>query len=335
MKYGRAVKISGTGMYVPPRVVTNDELAKLMDTSDEWIQQRSGIKERRYVDDDTSPTDLAEKACLAAMEKAGVTGADIDLLVVATLSPEHFFPGNSAFLQERLGMGTAPAMDVRCQCTGFLYALNVGELFVSSGQYERVLVVGVEIHSRGVEFATRGRDVAVLFGDGAGAVLLEPATEENQGFLSMRLHAQGKHADKLWVDAPGMAHAPTMITNDMLEEGMQFPKMDGRFVFKNAVTRMPEVIREGLAESNVSIDDVDFFLFHQANMRINEFVGSQLKVPPEKTYNNIQKYGNCSAASIPICLAECVDSGKIKRGDLVAMTGFGSGFTWGTALVRF
>ena len=335
MKYGRAVKISGTGMHVPPKVVTNDDLAKLMDTSDEWIQQRSGIKERRYVDDGVTPTDIAEKAALAALEKAGLKGSDIDLLVVATLSPEHFFPGNSAFLQERLGMGVAPALDVRCQCTGFLYALNVGQLFVGSGQYNRVMVVGVEIHSRGVEFATRGRDVAVLFGDGAGAVILEPAEENEQGFLSMHLHAEGKFADKLWVDAPGMAHAPTMITDAMLQEGMQFPKMDGRFVFKNAVTRMPEVIREGLAENDLSIDDVDFFLFHQANMRINEFVAGQLKVPAEKTYNNIQKYGNCSAASIPICLAECVDSGKIKRGDLVAMTGFGSGFTWGTALVRF
>ena len=192
MKYGRPVKISGTGMHVPPKIVTNDDLAKLMDTSDEWIQQRSGIKERRYVDDDVTPTDIAEKAALAALEKAGLKGSDIDMLVVATLSPEHFFPGNSAFLQERLGMGTAPALDVRCQCTGFLYALNVGQLFVASGQYSRVMVVGVEIHSRGVEFATRGRDVAVLFGDGAGAVILEPAESEDQGFLSKNPKDLGK-----------------------------------------------------------------------------------------------------------------------------------------------
>jgi 3-oxoacyl-[acyl-carrier-protein] synthase-3 len=335
MKYGRAVKISGTGMHVPPKVVTNHDLAKLMDTTDEWIQQRSGIKERRYVEDGVTPTDIAFEAAQAALDKAGLKGSDIDLLVVATLSPEHFFPGNSSFLQDRLGMGTAPALDVRCQCTGFLYALNVGQLFVASGQYNKVMVVGVEIHSRGVELATRGRDVAVLFGDGAGAVILEPAEKEDQGFLSIHLHAEGKYADKLWVEAPGMAHSPNMISEAMLHEGKQFPYMDGRFVFKNAVTRMPEVIREGLSANNLTTDDVDFFLFHQANMRINEFVAGQLKVPAEKTYNNIQKYGNCSAASIPICLAECVDDGKIKRGDLVAMTGFGSGFTWGTALVRF
>jgi 3-oxoacyl-[acyl-carrier-protein] synthase-3 len=334
MEVMRRVRVSGTGMYVPPRVVTNDDLAKLMETSDEWIQQRSGIRERHHVDPGVGPAELAEHAARRALEAAGIEPRELDAIVLASLSPEHDFPGTGCFLQHRLGLSDIPAMDVRNQCTGFLYALQVGRLFVASGQYRRVLVVGTEVHSTGVEFNTRGRDVAVLFGDGAGALVLEPADDPEQGILSIHLHAQGEHAKRLWVEAPGSSHSPR-LTQQMFDEGRQYPKMDGRFVFKHAVTRMPEAIREALDANKCSLEDVNLFLFHQANLRINEAVAGQLGIPPERTYNNIHVYGNCSAASIPMCLDECVRGGRVQPGDLVCMAGFGSGFTWGSALIRW
>jgi 3-oxoacyl-[acyl-carrier-protein] synthase-3 len=334
MEVMRRVRVSGTGMYVPPRVVTNDDLAKLMETSDEWIQQRSGIRERHHVDPGVGPAELAEHAARRALEAAGIEPRELDAIVLASLSPEHDFPGTGCFLQHRLGLSDIPAMDVRNQCTGFLYALQVGRLFVASGQYRRVLVVGTEVHSTGVEFNTRGRDVAVLFGDGAGALVLEPADEPEQGILSIHLHAQGEHAKRLWVESPGSVHSPR-LTQQMFDEGRWLPKMDGRFVFKHAVTRMPEAIREALDANKCSLEDVNLFLFHQANLRINEAVAGQLGIPPERTYNNIQVYGNCSAASIPMCLDECVRGGRVQPGDLVCMAGFGSGFTWGSALIRW
>jgi 3-oxoacyl-[acyl-carrier-protein] synthase-3 len=225
-------------------------------------------------------------------------------------------------------------MDIRCQCTGFLYALQVGQLYVGSGQYDHVLICGAEVHSGALDFTTRGRDVAVIFGDGAGAVILEPSDDAERGILSVHTHAQGKYAKKLWVEAPGCVFSPR-FQPWMLESEHMFPRMDGRFVFKHAVTRMPEAVHEALAANKCSIEDVDLFLFHQANLRINEYVGNQLGIPPEKTYNNIEIYGNCSAASIPMCLDECARQGRIQRGDLVMMAGFGSGFTWGAALTRW
>lgn len=223
-------------------------------------------------------------------------------------------------------------MDLRCQCTGFLYALQVARLFVESGQYDRVLVVGTEVHSTGIEFATRGRDVTVIFGDGAGAVVLGPA-EDERGVLSVHLHTQGEFARKLWVEAPGSVFQPR-INQAMIDEGRHFPQMDGRFVFKHAVTRMPEAMNEALDQNGFKIEDVDLFLFHQANLRINEYVAAQSGIPPDKVYNNIETYGNCSAAAIPMCLDECVREGRVGEGALVLMCGFGSGFTWGSALVR-
>lgn len=330
----RRVKIAGTGMSVPPRVVTNQDLEKLMDTSDEWIQQRSGIKERRHVDPGTAPSDMAADAARKACAAAGIAVTDLDLVIVATLSPEHMFPGTSVFVQEKLGLGTTPSMDVRCQCTGFLYALNVGQLFVASGQYERVLVVGVEAHSPGLDFSTAGRDVAVLFGDGAGAVVLSKSEDPERGLIDFELHSEGQHASKLWIEFPSMAHTP-YLSREVVEEGRHFPKMDGRFVFRHAVTRMPEVLNSVLAKNKLKPADVDLFLFHQANLRINEFVAQQMGIPMEKTFNNIEKYGNCSAASIPLLIDECVRSGRIKSGSLVCMTAFGSGFTWGSALMRW
>jgi 3-oxoacyl-[acyl-carrier-protein] synthase-3 len=322
-------------MYVPPRVVTNQDLAKLMDTSDEWIQQRCGIRERHHVDEGVGPAHLAAQAAERAINAAELEPEDIDAIIVASLSPHYDFPGASAFLQEMLGLAGCPAMDLRAQCTGFLFALQVGSMYVASGQYERVLVCGAEVHSTGLDLTTRGRDVAVLFGDGAGAVILEPSDEEERGVLSVHTHTEGKHAKKLWVEAPGSSHWPQRITHEMLDQGKHFPYMDGRFVFKHAVTRMPEAVHEALAANKCELGDIDLALFHQANLRINEFVAKGLGIPAEKTYNNIQVYGNCSAASIPMCLDECVRSGRLAAGDLLIMAGFGSGFTWGSALIRW
>ncbi len=335
MQVMRRARIAGTGMYVPPRVVTNDDLAKLMDTNDEWIQQRSGIRERHHVDEGTGPAELAFEASCKALEAAGIAAKDLDAILVASLSPHHDFPGASAFLQDQLGIGGCPAMDVRAQCTGFLYALQVGALYVGSGQYERVLVCGAEVHSTGLDFSTRGRDLAVLFGDGAGAVILETTDEQERCILSVHTHAEGKYAKKLWVEAPGSSFWPERITHEMLDQGRHYPVMDGRFVFKHAVTRMPEAVNEVLAANKCEIGDVDLALFHQANLRINEFVAKELGIAPERIYNNIQVYGNCSAGSIPMCLDECVRGGRVSPGDLIMMAGFGSGFTWGSALIRW
>ena len=330
----RRVRITGTGMHVPERVVTNDDLAALMDTSDEWIRQRTGVATRHHVDPGTGPAELAREATAKALDAAGIEAGDLDLIIVASLSPHHDFPGTSAFLQHQLGLSEIPAMDIRCQCTGFLYALEVGRLFVASGQYDRVLVCGAEVHSTGLDFSTRGRDTAVIFGDGAAGFILEPSNDSERGILSVHLHAEGEHARRLWVEAPGSARSPRISAED-LEQGRHFPHMDGRFVFKHAVRRMPEVIHEALDQNKCSLEDVDLFLFHQANLRINEYVANQLGIPPEKTHNNIEVYGNCSAASIPMCLDECVRRGVLEEGGLVCMAGFGSGFTWGSALIRW
>ncbi len=330
----RNVRITGTGMYVPPRVVKNADLAELMDTTDEWIRQRTGIEERHHADPGTGPSDLAIESATRALEAAGLEAAQLDAIVVASLSPEHDFPGISAFLQHKLGLAGCPSFDVRAQCTGFLYALQVGQLYVASGIHDRVLVCGAELHSTGMDFSTRGRDVAVIFGDGSGAVILEPSNDAERGILSVHLHTQGEHAERLWVEAPGSSLHPR-ITHEMLDAGLQYPKMDGRFVFKHAVTRMPEVLNEALEHNKCALDDVKLFLFHQANLRINEYVAGQLGIPPEKLESNIQRYGNCSAGSIPMLLDECVRGGRVKEGDLIAMAGFGSGFTWGAALIRW
>jgi 3-oxoacyl-[acyl-carrier-protein] synthase-3 len=330
-------KITGTGMYVPERVVTNHDLAQRMDTNDEWIQQRSGIVERRHVDATETPADLALHASRRALEAAGVGADEIDGIILATLSPQHDFPGTSFFLHERLGVPEIPCFDLRAQCSGFLYSLATADAFIRSGQMRRVLVVGCEVHSTGLEFSTRGRDTAVLFGDGAGAVVLEvnDGADDRSGLLAIRMHAQGEHAKRLWLEAPGSAIWPERINQQMLDEGRHFPRMEGRFVFKHAVTRMPEVLRETLDAAGTKLDDIDLFLFHQANLRINEFVASALGIAPEKCPSNIERYGNCSAASIPMLLDEAVRGGRLRPGQLVAMTAFGSGFTWATAVVRW
>jgi 3-oxoacyl-[acyl-carrier-protein] synthase-3 len=329
-------KITGTGMYVPERRVTNKDLEALMDTTDEWIRQRSGIVERRWIREGELPADLAEKASRQALERAGLEPGDLDCIVLATLSAQADFPGTSFFLQERLG-GTTPCFDLRAQCSGFLYGLSVAKGFIASGQYRRVLLVGAEVHSTGIDISTEGRDVAVLFGDGAGAVVVEANDDpdDRSDVLAVRLHAEGKYATKLWTEAPGSGHFPTRVTQELIDRKAHFPRMEGRLVFKHAVSRMPEVLQEALDAAGVKRDDVDLFLFHQANLRINEFVAGALEIPATKVRNNIDRYGNCSAASIPILLTEAEREGALARGKLVALTGFGSGFSWASAIVRW
>ena len=330
-------KIVGTGMCVPSRVVTNDDLAKLMDTSDEWIVQRSGIRERRYIEPGTQPADLARGATERALEAANLEASDIDCIVLATLSPQADFPGTSFFLHEALGVSEIPCFDLRAQCSGFVYSLAVANGFIQSGMYRRVLVVGCEVHSTGIDLTDEGRDVAVLFGDGAGAVILEGNDDENEsaGLIEVRLHAQGELARKLWIEAPASGHTPVRIDQAMIDERRHFPKMEGRFVFKHAVTRMPQVLMETLDAASLKLEDIDLFLFHQANLRINEYVANELEIPEEKRINNIEKYGNCSAASIPMLMAEATEKGLVEPGQIVCLTAFGSGFTWGSAVLRW
>jgi 3-oxoacyl-[acyl-carrier-protein] synthase-3 len=329
-------RIVGTGMCVPDRVVTNDDLAKLMDTSDEWILQRSGIRERRYIDPGTQPADLARKATERALEAAKLETSDIDCIVLATLSSQADFPGTSFFLHEALGTSEIPCFDLRAQCSGFVYSLAVANGFIRSGMYRRVLVVGCEVHSTGIDLSDEGRDVAVLFGDGAGAAILEANDDENDpaGLIEVRLHAQGEFARKLWIEAPASGHTPVRIDHSMIDERRHFPKMEGRFVFKHAVTRMPQVLMETLHAASLKLEDVDLFLFHQANLRINEYVAKELEIPEEKRINNIERYGNCSAASIPMLLDEAIRAGRLVPGQLFSMTTFGSGFSWASAVAR-
>ena len=332
----RRARIVGTGMCVPDRVVTNDDLAELMDTSDEWIVQRSGIRERRYIEPGTQPADLARAASERALEAANLETSDIDCIVLATLSPQADFPGTSFFLHEALGVSEIPCFDLRAQCSGFVYSLAVANGFIRSGMYRRVLVVGCEVHSTGIDLSDEGRDVAVLFGDGAGAVILEANDDESDssGLIEVRLHAQGEHARKLWIEAPASGHTPVRIDQAMIDERRHFPKMEGRFVFKHAVTRMPQVLMETLHAASLKLEDIDLFLFHQANLRINEYVANELEIPEEKRISNIEKYGNCSAASIPMLLDEAIRSGRLAPGQLFSMTTFGSGFSWSSAVAR-
>ena len=329
-------KITGTGMYVPERVVTNKDLEALMDTSDEWIRQRSGVEERHWITEGQSPADLAEQATRRALGDAGLEAEDLDCIILATLSPQHEFPGTSFFLQERLG-GETPCFDLRAQCSGFLFSLSVARSYVLSRQFERVLVVGCEVHSTGLDVSTDGRDVSVLFGDGAGAVIVEASDDplDSSGILEVRLHAQGKFAKKLWLEIPSCAQYPSRLRHEDLDSKRIFPKMEGRFVFKHAVTRMPEVLLETLDAASIKKQEVDLFLFHQANLRINEFVANALEIPPEKVPSNIQRYGNCSAASIPMLIAEAKQRGALVPGTILSMTGFGSGFTWASAVARW
>jgi len=308
-----------------------------MDTSDEWITQRTGIKQRHWVDAETSTSDLGTAAANAALDDAGLDPKDIDMLLVATLSADHYFPGTACFVQDKLGLGGIPAIDVRQQCTGFIYAMSIADQFIRTGFAKRILVVGAEVHSKGLDLSTAGRDVTVLFGDGAGAVVLEAGevtdTAASQVF-STHLHADGAGAKDLWLPGPGMAYE-RFATHEMLDEGLMHPQMNGRTVYVNAVKRMGEAVTEALTTNDATIDDVDLFVFHQANLRINEAVADRFDIPETKVFNTIDRFANTTSATIPIGLSEARAAGRLEPGMLVCAAAFGSGFTWGSMLLRW
>jgi 3-oxoacyl-[acyl-carrier-protein] synthase-3 len=332
-------EIIGCGMYVPPGVVTNHDLEKRMETSHDWIVQRSGIEERRWVSPDVSTSDLALKACEEAIANAGIDRQEIDCILFATLSPDFYFPGAACILQPKLGLTEIPAIDVRQQCSGFIYAISMADAFIKCGQYKTILVVGAEIHSRGMDITTQGRDVAVLFGDGAGAILMRRKEVQDciqESFIwSTHLFSEGAGAKDLWNEAPGMGVGKALIDPDVIAQGRHYPSMNGKKVFANAIRRMCECMMLALEKNKLKLTDIDLFLFHQANMRINQMVASELKIPQDKVFNTIQKYGNTTAATIPIGMAEAVKAGKLKKGSLVASAVFGSGYTWGSAVYRW
>lgn len=344
-------KIAGIGFYVPENVYTNDDLTRFMETSDEWITERTGIQERRFADrNGETTTTMAIEAAKVAIERAGITTQDIDFIIFATLSPDYYFPGCGVLLQREMGMREVGALDVRNQCSGFVYALSVADQFIKTGMYKNILVVGSEKHSFAMDFETRSRNVSVIFGDGAGAVVLQPTEEPGRGILSTHLHSDGADAELLAMYYPG-AHANKwlqaapdfpdqelgglFLTVDQLESGAALPYMDGPAVFKKAVVKFPEVIKEALDANGLSEKAIDLLVPHQANLRISQYVQKSLGLPDNKVFNNIQKYGNTTAASIPIALCEAWEAGKVKPGDLVCLAAFGSGFTWASALIRW
>ncbi|MBS7786353.1 ketoacyl-ACP synthase III [Flavobacterium sp. CYK-55] len=332
-------RIAGLGYYVPPRVVTNDDLSKIIDTNDEWIQERTGIQQRRHVvkgDGDTTTT-MGIKAAKIAIERSGLTAQDIDFIVFATLSPDYYFPGPGVTLQKELGMRTVGALDIRNQCSGFVYALSIADQYIKTGMYQNILIVGSELHSIGLDMTTRGRGVSVIFGDGAGAAVLSRETDLSKGVLSTHLHSEGEHALELALQAPGMGGrwVTDILADNNPEDESYYPYMNGQFVFKNAVARFSEVINEGLQTNNLSVSDIDMLVPHQANLRISQFIQKKFNLTDDQVFNNIQKYGNTTAASIPIALTEAWEAGKIKSGDLVVLAAFGSGFTWGSAIIRW
>jgi 3-oxoacyl-[acyl-carrier-protein] synthase-3 len=323
----------GTGFAVPDRVVTNDDLSQLMDTSDEWIRTRTGIQERRWVREGETGAGLAHAATVRALEAAGLAPGDLDAIVYATSTPDHFAPGNGVFLQRLLGVGAIPSIDIRNQCSGFVYALAVADAFIRCGQFRHVLVVGAEIQSTGMDVTTRGRNTAVIFADGAGAAVLGPS-DDDRGILAFDLHGEGAHAEKLWVDSPGSMYHPR-VSREQLDQGLHFLEMDGKEVFRHAVVRMPESVRAALTATGHTTADLRLLVAHQANLRIAEMMQKALGLRDDQIYNNIMRYGNTTAATIPIALDECVRAGRVEAGDLVAMTAFGSGFLWGSAVVRW
>ncbi|MEO6723180.1 MAG: beta-ketoacyl-ACP synthase III [Ferruginibacter sp.] len=345
-------KIAGIGMYVPKDVFTNEDLKKYMETSDEWIQERTGIKERHYAHrTEETTTTMGVEAAKIAMERAGTTAEEIDFIVFATLSPDYYFPGCGVLVQRAMKMKEIGALDIRNQCSGFVYAISVADQFIKTGMYKNILVIGSEKHSFGLDFSTRGRNISVIFGDGAGAVILQPADKEGQGILSTHLHSDGEFAEMLAMYNPGthanhwvkdkvadFDEAPIaemFMSKEMIDKAQNFPYMDGPAVFKKAIVKFPEVIMEALTAHGLTAADLDMLIPHQANLRISQFVQQKLGLQDHQVHNNIQKFGNTTAASVPIALCEAWENGKIKDGDLVCLAAFGSGYTWASALIRW
>lgn len=352
-------KIAGIGKYLPPRTVTNDDLSQVMETTDAWVQERTGIQERRYgKKHKETTTTMGARAAEIAIERAGIKAEDVDFIVFATLSPDYYFPGCGVLLQRELGITKTEigALDIRNQCSGFVYALSIADQFVKTGMYKNVLVVGAEMHSMGLDFSTQGRNVTVIFGDGAGAVVIQPTEDQNRGILTTKLHSDGTYAEKLAYINPGShggyhfdkmgepvdfgfpsedTYGGIFLTQHMMDNAQTFPNMEGQFVFKMAVQKFPEVIKEALVTAGLEVSDIDMLIPHQANLRISQFVQKTLRLRDDQVWNNIQKYGNTTAASVPIALCEAYEAGAIKEGDLVCLAAFGSGFTWGSALIRW
>lgn len=331
-------RITGLGKFLPDNVVTNDELSKLMDTTHDWIVERTGIHERRFVpkDSEEGTATMGVKAAEQAIARAGISKDDIDLIVFATLSPDYYFPGSGVLLQDLMGIGTCPALDVRNQCSGFVYGLSVADQFIKTGMYENVLVVGSEYHSGGLDLTTRGRTVSVIFGDGAGAAVVSRSNDAEHGILSTHLHSEGKHAKELSIIGPSTKKWIHDVFENYDPNDMDYhPYMNGQLVFKNAVVRFSEVIHEALKANGLESTDIDMLVPHQANLRIAQFVQKKFGLNDDQVYNNIMRYGNTTAASIPIALCEAWEEGKIKEGDHVMLAAFGSGFTWGSALMKW
>ncbi len=349
-----STKIAGVGFYVPDRIVTNIDLEKLMDTTDEWIQERTGIVERRYgVPHKETTTTMGCRAAEKAIQRAGITPEEIDFIIFATLSPDYYFPGCAVLLQREMKITHKEmgALDIRNQCSGFIYGLSVADQYIKTGQYKNILLVGAEMHSMGLDFSTKGRNVTVIFGDGAGAVVLQPCNESNMGILNTTLHSDGSFAEELAFLNPGchggyhigkenfgypdVEYGGFFLTQKMWDDELIYPNMNGPLVFKTAVQKFPEVILESLSKSNLATSDLSMLIPHQANLRINQFVQKKLNLRDDQVWNNIQRYGNTTAATIPIALCEAWEAGKIKRGDVISMAAFGSGFTWGAATMRW
>lgn len=331
-------KIVGIGHYVPDNVVTNHDLAAMMETSDEWIVERTGIKERRWVvpGSGDTPSTMGTKAAKKAIQNAGLTPDDIDFIVFATLSPDYYFPGPGVQVQDQLGIREIGALDVRNQCSGFIYGLSVADQFIKTGMYKNVLLIGSEYHSGGLEKTTRGRGVTVIFGDGAGAVVLQRTEEKDKGVLSTHLHSEGKHATELALIGPATTRwVDTIMNENDPNDTSYYPYMNGNFVFKHAVTRFQEVIYEALQKNGQQASDIKLLIPHQANLRISQFIQAKMKLSEEQVYNNIMRYGNTTAASIPIAMSEAWQEGKMEDGDIICLAAFGSGFTWASALIRW
>jgi len=328
----------GLGFFVPNHIVTNNDLTKFMDTTDEWIQERTGIKERRHIKKGSgeTTTSMGVKAALQAIENAAIDKNDIDFIIFATLSPDYYFPGPGVLVQRDLGIDTVGALDVRNQCSGFVYAVSVADQYIRSGMYKNILVIGSELQSKGLDMSTRGRGISVIFGDGAGAAIVS-RSEGTSGILSTHLHSEGIHAEELALLAPGMGKrwVSDILEDNKPDDDSYFPYMNGTFVFKNAVVRFAEVINEGLQANQLEATDIDLLIPHQANLRIAQFIQKKFRLGDDQVYNNIMNYGNTTAASIPIALAEAHQKGLIKKGDVVVLAAFGSGFTWGSVIIRW
>jgi 3-oxoacyl-[acyl-carrier-protein] synthase III len=326
-------RILSAGHYVPERIITNDYLSQIMNTTNEWIVERTGIEERRwFIPGKDTVTSMAATASRIAMERAGLGAKDIDFIIFATITPDYFLPGNGVLLQRELGMQGIGALDIRNACSGFIYALSIADQFIKTGMYSNVLVVGAEIQSSALDKSDAGRSSAVIFADGAGAVVVSKAPDNHQGILSSHLHADGDHAEELYCKDPGSSRE-VRLSPELLDSGSFFLQMNGNAVFKHAIVRFQEVIEEALVANGKSVKDIDLLVPHQANLRISNYIQQKLGLPDEKVFNNIMYYGNTTAGTIPIALSEAFEKGRLKEGDLVCLAAFGSGFTWASALL--